>query len=123
MNRRRFLLTASAASVAMIAGSPRLSLAPSPPRVYRVARLASTPQNPTGQALAQAFRDGMRDLGYVEGENLILEERYANDLPGLTEPVRRWSAWVWTSCSSGELGCSPRSGGDFNNSDSDSGCW
>jgi putative ABC transport system substrate-binding protein len=73
----------------MIAGcAPGLSLSPTPPRVYRVARLASTPQNPTGQALAQAFRDGMRDLGYVEGENLILEERYANDIPGLTEPAQ-----------------------------------
>jgi putative tryptophan/tyrosine transport system substrate-binding protein len=43
------------------------------------------PQHTPGQL--QAFRDGMRELGLIEGRDFVLEERYANDddarLPGL----------------------------------------
>ena len=38
-----------------------------------------------------SFRDGMRDLGYVEGRNLIIEQRWANgnyaDLPRLAQEL------------------------------------
>ena len=41
----------------------------------------------------EAFRRGLRDLGYVEGENIALEFRYANgrldDLPGLASELVR----------------------------------
>jgi ABC-type uncharacterized transport system substrate-binding protein len=30
-----------------------------------------------GSPLAEAFRHGLRDLGYVEGQNIALEERWA----------------------------------------------
>src|SRR5215471_14873033 len=37
------------------------------------------------------FRAGLRDLGYVEGQNLIIEERYSEGqpgrLPGLTQEL------------------------------------
>src|SRR5215831_2179970 len=29
----------------------------------------------------EAFRQGLRDLGYVEGRNLVIEERYAEGQP------------------------------------------
>jgi putative tryptophan/tyrosine transport system substrate-binding protein len=43
-----------------------------PPHVYRIGRLSagSPPPDP-------AFRQTLRALGYVEGDNLLLEERYA----------------------------------------------
>jgi len=48
--------------------------------VYRIGRLS--PGSPHLVAhLWEAFRQGLRDLGYVEGQNLILEERYAEGSP------------------------------------------
>jgi putative ABC transport system substrate-binding protein len=45
-------------------------------KVYRIGRLQSShpiDPNPT----LEAFREGLRDLGYVEGQNLVIEDRYA----------------------------------------------
>ena len=38
-------------------------------------RVAPTPNNP--DPLAAALRQGLRDLGYVEGKNILIEHRYA----------------------------------------------
>ena len=61
---------------------PRFSLAPltaeaqPAPPVYRIGRLISG-NPPAGPDLnLEAFRQGLRDLGYVEGQNLALESRY-----------------------------------------------
>ena len=52
-------------------------------RIGIVSPLAASPEPPT----VRAWRQGMRDLGYVEGENVVLEIRYAEGrterLPGL----------------------------------------
>ena len=49
-------------------------------KVYRIGFLAFGPR-PVGKSVAAsplaAFRQSLRDLGYVEGRNLILEERWA----------------------------------------------
>jgi putative ABC transport system substrate-binding protein len=41
----------------------------------------------------EAFRDGLRDLGYVEGQNILIEQRYAEGalerLPGLAAELVR----------------------------------
>jgi putative ABC transport system substrate-binding protein len=44
-----------------------------PPRVARVGVLSAVPL-----AMHEAFRQGLRDLGYVEGRSLILEFRYSS---------------------------------------------
>jgi putative ABC transport system substrate-binding protein len=48
-----------------------------PTKVYRIGRLSvgRPPQHP--EASIDAFRQGLHDLGYVEGHNLLLEHRYA----------------------------------------------
>jgi putative tryptophan/tyrosine transport system substrate-binding protein len=44
--------------------------------VYRVGRLQSGPPSDPNPTL-EAFQQGLRDLGYVEGQNLVIESRYA----------------------------------------------
>ncbi len=46
------------------------------PRVgFLQRRLPPTPTNP--DPLADAFKQGLRELGYIEGQNIRLEHRYA----------------------------------------------
>jgi len=45
-----------------------------PAKVSRIGYLGATT---AGSAPAEAFRQGLRDLGYVEGKNIIIEYRYA----------------------------------------------
>ena len=59
-------------------------------KVYRVGWLGST--NPiVGAPFLAAFRDGLRERGYVEGQNLIIEYRatdgYGERLPGLAREL------------------------------------
>jgi putative tryptophan/tyrosine transport system substrate-binding protein len=70
MKRRRFAMVALAA-IAL----PRHVLAQST-KVWRVGYLSMS--SPTGDRhLVAALRQGLRELGYVEGQNLILEQRHA----------------------------------------------
>lgn len=84
MNTRRKLVIALGASPFVI---PRISFAQVEARVWRVGFLA-TPSRPTSldSHFYGAFPRGMRDLGYVEGKNLFLEWRFAdNNLDRLPE--------------------------------------
>jgi putative tryptophan/tyrosine transport system substrate-binding protein len=57
--------------------------------VYRIGRLSSG-NPPAGPDLnLEAFRQGLRDLSYVEGQNLVLESRYAE---GSDERLRELAA-------------------------------
>jgi putative ABC transport system substrate-binding protein len=51
-------------------------------KVHRIGRLSPS-LSETGVSLAtlEAFRQGLRDLGYVEGQNLLIEYRYAEEKP------------------------------------------
>lgn len=69
--RRRFLGAIAAIGVAPLAASQ------SPARPYRVGYIQTA--TPEEQAhLTQAFEDGMRALGYVEGRNVVYERRFAH---------------------------------------------
>jgi putative tryptophan/tyrosine transport system substrate-binding protein len=73
MDRRRFLLTMLGGT---LAAPPA---APAQPRraiigVLHVSAVADAPAFP-------AFRDGLRDLGYVEGKNVVLDYRWPHDRP------------------------------------------
>jgi putative tryptophan/tyrosine transport system substrate-binding protein len=85
---RREFLTGSAA---LVTAWPSWSSAEPSGKRHRVGWLATglapTPKFP----LWVAFREGFRDLGYVEGKNLVLEGRYAGGdlerLPGLAREL------------------------------------
>ena len=49
-------------------------------RVYRVGQLA-VPSREAMKPLVQAVEDGLRDLGYVRGQNLVVEYRFADGKP------------------------------------------
>jgi ABC-type uncharacterized transport system substrate-binding protein len=59
--------------------TPLMADAQQPTKVYRIGRLAagSPPEgSPFGNRTAEAFRQGLRALGYVEGQNLVIEWRF-----------------------------------------------
>jgi putative ABC transport system substrate-binding protein len=87
LNRRRFLGTLSAG----LLSAPRGAEAQQAKKVYRVGVLMSlyAPESDP----PQAFREGLRDLGYVEGQNLVVDWRYTQGrddrLPGMAAELVR----------------------------------
>jgi putative ABC transport system substrate-binding protein len=69
----RFPLTFGLAIVLIIGCAG--PLAPSPPKVYRVGWISANTE--AQSTLTEVLRQALRDLGYVEGRNLVLEVRYA----------------------------------------------
>src|SRR5947207_11465273 len=70
--RRRLVLALMAGALA----APLASFAQQPAKIARIGFLS--PASPAGgqDTRLQAFRDGLRELGYVEGKNLQLEVRW-----------------------------------------------
>jgi putative tryptophan/tyrosine transport system substrate-binding protein len=56
---------------------PLAAQAPQAAKLYRIAFLGSTSPSSHANQL-EAFRGGLRDLGYVEGRNLVIEFRWAH---------------------------------------------
>ena len=87
---RRAVLTGAVALLVAPAGAA----AQAPSRPFRLGILGgSTPTSPESKHVWQAFFDGLRELGYVEGQNIVVEGRFYGDrleqLPGFaTELVR-----------------------------------
>jgi putative ABC transport system substrate-binding protein len=90
MDRRRFLLTSLAGAFAepRAAGAQQVIF-------HRIGLLESSPPGPAANAFGQweAFREGLRALGYVEGTTLAIESRWADDkyerLPDLAAELVR----------------------------------
>src|SRR3989454_1324064 len=76
MNRRTFLATLSLATRAapLAAESPRAGNVP------RIGHLFVLPWSVT-EHLREAFRQGLRELGYVEGQDIVIEFRSAEGRP------------------------------------------
>jgi ABC-type uncharacterized transport system substrate-binding protein len=89
MDRRRFILTSLAGAAAV----PLAARAQSARRLWRVGYLGDGPRAERVGINFEPFREGLRDLGYVEGENIIIEERWtdgrAERLPVLASELVR----------------------------------
>jgi putative ABC transport system substrate-binding protein len=82
---RHATLIATAAIFAALAGS---ATAQQPKQVYRIGMLrVDSAADPRAQGLTEVFRQGLRELGYVEGKDVVVEYRHADGelgrLPGL----------------------------------------
>jgi putative ABC transport system substrate-binding protein len=78
-SRRAFVQGAGAVGLALVAGCGLLSShAQRPARVARLGILSQSSANSAATAAQhETFREGLRALGYEEGQNLVLEFRYA----------------------------------------------
>lgn len=68
--------------------APPLAAAPPPGKTFRIGILSNVPpSDPQGATLWGAFTQGLRELGYVEGQNFTIEHRSSEGkyerLPGL----------------------------------------
>jgi putative ABC transport system substrate-binding protein len=88
MDRRAFI---SGVTVGLVA-APLAAAAQPAGRVWRIGYL-SVVSVETDRSWVTAFRDGLRELGYREGENTVLELRHASQrleaLPGLAADLVR----------------------------------
>jgi len=74
MTRRTFLCGLTLGTLA----APLSGEAQQAAKVWRVGYLGNT-SGP--QEITEAFRQGLRDLGYVEGQTILIEWRFAEDKP------------------------------------------
>jgi putative ABC transport system substrate-binding protein len=76
---RRSSLTALLALAVLALGvMPSPAAAQRRGRVPRIGYLVVSPLTPTPSAERQAFLDGLRELGYVDGKNIVIEYRAAD---------------------------------------------
>jgi len=88
MRRREFITLIGSAALTL----PHATLAQAPPKIPRVGWIAGGPLQ-TNKHVFEAFRQGLRDLGYVEGQTIALEPRSADGhmerMPGLVDELIR----------------------------------
>ena len=92
MERRTFVRRVASGILAL----PFAVLAQQTTNVSRIGYLRRTSREP---ADIEALRQGLRELGYVEGQNLVIEERYANGvtarLPDLARELRQLKVQIF----------------------------
>mgnify|MGYP000953603215 CR=1 FL=1 len=80
LSRRRFLLgSVVLAGLGLASGCSRLSTQAPPPKVHRIGHLLDS--NVRDETQYVPFRNSLHELGYVEGQNLVIEWRYAHNDP------------------------------------------
>ena len=80
MNRRRFLSAAAGSLLAV----PLSASAQQPRNVARIGFLGLAPASAWASPV-EALRAGLRDLGYVEGKNMVIEFRWAEGVDQMAE--------------------------------------
>jgi putative tryptophan/tyrosine transport system substrate-binding protein len=77
LTRRRFVQGVGATRLGLLAGCGRLP-GQAPPPVPRVGVLSPfAADDPSAAAMIEPLREGLRERGYVEGQNVVVEYRYA----------------------------------------------
>jgi putative ABC transport system substrate-binding protein len=88
VRRRELLLLLGAAVTA-----PRVMSAQQKPMPVIGILAAASPDNAAAQRMLAAFREGLGEFGYVEGQNVAIEYRWAEGhldrLPALADRPRR----------------------------------
>ena len=74
MDRRAFLGT-----VALLAAPAAVEAQPAKRNVRIGFLSASSPSDPRTQTFVESFRQGLRELGWIEGDNLTIEYQWAED--------------------------------------------
>ena len=92
LTRRQLVQGAGVAGLGLVAACGRLPWqAPPPPRIARIGWLGFD----VPPSWREAFREGLHDLGYVEGQNIIIEFRdgdgRADRLPELAAELVHFS--------------------------------
>ena len=78
--RRQFVQSVGMVGAGLVVGCGRVQLpgqAQVPAKLPRIGVLQISPESGRPSPNNQAFLDGLRELGYVEGETIIIEWRYA----------------------------------------------
>jgi putative tryptophan/tyrosine transport system substrate-binding protein len=83
---------------ALILAAIHLADAQQPAKIPRIGFLSGTSPS-TNVPRHEVFRQGLRELGYVEGKNIVIEYRYADSL--------------WKAASQGRIGAVMVSGGTY----------
>jgi len=82
MDRRRFVRTSLAGALAVPFAAEAQRMQP-----QRVAFLTLNPRSGTAAMTLNALREGFKELGYRDGENLVLEHRFADGNRELLRPL------------------------------------
>ena len=84
LSRRQFVQGASLTTLGLMAGCGRPSILPTPPstRIPTIGIIIPPVEGPEPYAIA-LFQQGLRDLGYIEGESIAIEPRYGEGRPDL----------------------------------------
>ena len=86
MNTRRRIVSLGAA----VFLAPRLLFAQQPEKIARIGYLTASSASASAE-MVEALRAGLRDLGYVEGKNIVIEFRWVDGdyarLPGLAQEL------------------------------------
>lgn len=85
--RRRPSITCGMTLLAL----PRALFAQAPGKVWRVGWLINIRRPDSDARFTNAFPRGMRELGYVEGKNLVIERRYSDGIAQTSRArLRNW---------------------------------
>ena len=108
MNRRESIIAVVALGAA---AGPIASFAQQQGKVWRVGFLTLRPASENSQD-TDAFLKGMRELGYVEGKNLVVEWRFADGkfkrLPGLAAELVQLKVDVIVAVASPAIGAAQK---------------
>ena len=72
----------SAIAFVLVLAADAVAEAQQPQKLYKIGRLsAGSPADPLSKGTYEAFREGLRDLGWMEGHNIVLENRWVRNKP------------------------------------------